>query len=513
MYSSSKSAARGRWNLRNQYRAQLADRWPIGIPFDPLLVWRPTELFTDYWLDPSNPAAAPSISGGLLNSINSIGTVAGRSFLQTSNSFKPTVVSSGQNGLTTLNYGSDGFKSLDLSVRMTNVRTAIIVANVSAGFIFGDGSAYDWHNSANIIDTTWSSTNVRNGTGRVNGTTIAPTSMVYQNSWAIYAFITAGNVTIGAISQDRNAAYGGRSLIGQVGEVLISSSVLSLRELERIEGYLAHKWGIASLLPSGHYYKNFAPSTQEDDADRFIAAVERADGQPLEAGVRQAYRNFINGCKADGIWEAIRSCCILIGARTLAGALVSLKGQSPTNIGFVQADYSRRTGLKGDGNQKYLISNRRDDEDLTNNFHAAAYITEYPTTGYLYPRVMECAAFNAANTTHLILDRQTGNYFATNREIGQSVGTSYVPTLYAMERSSSTQATVRAQATTVSFPTTAAAAQSAGTWNIFSNVDGAASGERFSGRIAFYSLGRTLTLATLDARVTTLINEITAAIP
>jgi hypothetical protein len=66
------------------------------------------------------------------------------------------------------------------------------------------------------------------------------------------------------------------------------------------------------------------------DAQAYITAVETADGQALETGVRDAINAFVVGCKADGIWNAIKASCILAGARTLTGALVPLVGTAPT---------------------------------------------------------------------------------------------------------------------------------------------------------------------------------------
>jgi hypothetical protein len=41
--------------------------------------------------------------------------------------------------------------------------------------------------------------------------------------------------------------------------------------------------------------------------EAYIAAVETADGQALEPAIRTAYDQFIRGCKADGIWDAIKA--------------------------------------------------------------------------------------------------------------------------------------------------------------------------------------------------------------
>jgi hypothetical protein len=49
----------------------------------------------------------------------------------------------------------------------------------------------------------------------------------------------------------------------------------------------------------------------DPDAAAYIAAVEDTDGQALEAAVVDAIDAFVVGCKADGIWSAIKASCIL----------------------------------------------------------------------------------------------------------------------------------------------------------------------------------------------------------
>jgi len=119
-----------------------------------------------------------------------------------------------------------------------------------------------------------------------------------------------------------------------------------------------------------------------DALDR-ITAIERADGQPLENGVRTAISNFIAGCKTDGIWNSLKRCTILMGARTLSGALVDLKTGTTvaTNNLFVPADYDRKTGLLGDGSTKYIDSGHRNDADPQNSNHNAVYVTSLGTMG------------------------------------------------------------------------------------------------------------------------------------
>jgi hypothetical protein len=48
-------------------------------------------------------------------------------------------------------------------------------------------------------------------------------------------------------------------LNGSIGEIIIFSSTSTELEIEKIEGYLAHKWGLTNNLPTDHPYKNNAP--------------------------------------------------------------------------------------------------------------------------------------------------------------------------------------------------------------------------------------------------------------
>jgi hypothetical protein len=120
----------------------------------------------------------------------------------------------------------------------------------------------------------------------------------------------------------------------------------------------------------------FLPS--DADARAYVLAVNAADGQPLEKPVAEAIDAFVIGCKADSIWSAIQSSCILMGARTLSGALTPLVGSAPTNVSnnFVSGDYNRKTGLIGNESSKYLDTNRPSDTDGQDDVHQAVYVSE-----------------------------------------------------------------------------------------------------------------------------------------
>ena len=119
----------------------------------------------------------------------------------------------------------------------------------------------------------------------------------------------------------------------------------------------------------------------DPDALSYLAAVEAADGQALETSVKKAINNFILGCKADGIWDLIVGSCIMAGARTVAGAIIPLRGNAPTNNNFVAGDYSRTLGLIGDASTKFISTsyNNTDAEFPQDNTHISCYVTQAPT--------------------------------------------------------------------------------------------------------------------------------------
>ena len=103
---------------------------------------------------------------------------------------------------------------------------------------------------------------------------------------------------------------------------------------------------------------SFSTQVSDPDAQAYIEAVETQDAQPLEVGVAHAINTFVLGCKANGIWTSATQLLMPCGPRTLTGALIPLKGTSPTNNGFLTGDYNRKTGLGDPSNtSKWLNSN------------------------------------------------------------------------------------------------------------------------------------------------------------
>jgi hypothetical protein len=238
-------------------------------------------------------------------------------------------------------------------------------------------------------------------------------------------------------------------------------------------------------------------------ANAYIAAVEAADGQSLESGVKSAFTDFIVGCHNDGIWTALKASCILAGARTLSGALVPLVGTAPTNANFITADYNRKTGLKGDGLTKYLNPNRNNNADPQNSKHIALHI----------------GALHTSNVSQYLLTSGTGgaaecsiSFYVGHRFVSPNGNGSFQQVASSVGfRGCSRSNSVDYKWQSSGVGGTVASPSRAPSSNSF-RVFGRAGGDYTTTRLAYYSIGESLDLALLNTRVSTLMTALAAAI-
>lgn len=229
----------------------------------------------------------------------------------------------------------------------------------------------------------------------------------------------------------------------------------------------------------------------DPDAGDYFKRIMAA-GSSISANNKAAVARFIIGCKADGIWNAIRTSCILAASDTLAGALVPLKGAAPTNVGpFDAGDYSRTLGLIGNGTTKYLDTNCDNANDPRNSNHNALWLTTVGASGSLMGTL-------GADLT----GRNTISTGATrNRNNGSSPFTA-VTGFVGINRGSADNYTRRNGSSTA---TLVISSEPPTGGNLGVLRIGTASG---NSRVAFYSKGESLDLDQLDARLTTLMASI-----
>lgn len=239
------------------------------------------------------------------------------------------------------------------------------------------------------------------------------------------------------------------------------------------------------------------------DARTYIAAVQTADGATLEPAVVKAINDFVIGCKADGIWTAIKASCILMGARTLSGALTPLVGTAPTNTNFVSGDYNRKTGLLGNGTNKRISTGRNNTADSQNSKHMSVY---YSTAASVDSVLL---GYGGAGTGASNLTRSGTQMFFRLHNNGASgvAGTASSVGFVGSSRAASASYTARIAGADNTITATSQTPAS-GTIQVFAD-DGTL---HTDARLAFYSIGEALTLSLLDTRVSALYTAIGAAI-
>ena len=246
-------------------------------------------------------------------------------------------------------------------------------------------------------------------------------------------------------------------------------------------------------------------SLVDADATAYLTAVQTADGQALEPAVRNAITAFVIGCKADGIWSAIKASCILMGARTLSGALTPLVGAALTPVNFAAGDYNRKTGVIGNGNTKSIDTGRNNNDDPQDSFHLSAYVSAIGT-GYVIGDVFTTgfsAIFRSATNYGVAIRRNSGSLTAT--AAAGFLGGSRASSAAFTGRLGGATSTSSVASQAITQTRLRVLASSAGA--------GGSPGEYGTSRVAFYSIGESLDIALLDTRVTTLYNAIGAAIP
>jgi hypothetical protein len=282
-------------------------------------------------------------------------------------------------------------------------------------------------------------------------------------------------------------------------------------ELRIVKGQALYR---ANYSPATAAFPN--PTDQESNnyaAESYADAVETADGQMLEPGVKAAYLAFIAGCRSDGLLSKISACCILAGARTVGGALQPLLGPAPTNVSnlFVSGDYNRETGLVGNGSSKYLNANVPHNANGITDHHLSVYISSVASGTMSY---IGAGAFGAGSYTTGIYRNVSGTDRLDVRSRGSTNnGGSPTATGFAgISRGGPTTFTARVAAGDTTISDSSFSGAGSESFAVFAR-NTTTPGLFSDARIAFYSVGADLALSDLQSRVDTLLADIAAAIP
>ena len=242
-------------------------------------LWTPADITTALWLDAADSSTITE-SGGAVSQWNDKSGNS-RHFSQSTAGNRPAVATASLNSLNTVLFTqtsilSESIKELRSSAAYTANRGSIFIILKPASSQQAFAAVFQSRQqglegfrsagSPNNQDTV--TTNINTTVGRINGTSISSFSPTgnfhtYAANTALIlgaVYPAASNISfIWSIGRDQFTDES-RGFNGEVAEVVVVSQIDTTATHERIEGYLAHKWGLTADLPNDHPYKTAAPT-------------------------------------------------------------------------------------------------------------------------------------------------------------------------------------------------------------------------------------------------------------
>ncbi len=251
----------------------------ISVTAPPEMIdWTPAEITTTVWLDAAD-------SGTITESLGEVSQwndKSGNSLHaeQATGSAQPTIVPSSLNGMAAIEFdGSNDFMALPVH-NFGNETSLYMVARahtlsgdrtilnrqaasssdkaVYQHYVSSSGSLKEWRSGAETGDSTIAA----NGWFMFGEVQAASNSVECWLAGLPLATGTSeigwpGSTTLHIGKAQSNGALGWFS--GDIAEIVIIQGAATDAERQKVEGYLAWKWGMEADLPLGHPYENEAP--------------------------------------------------------------------------------------------------------------------------------------------------------------------------------------------------------------------------------------------------------------
>jgi hypothetical protein len=145
----------------------------------------------------------------------------------------------------------------------------------------------DTASSGDLFSTSYGGQLVQDGDGWITGVETSPKNMNRYTTPVIHFFVPSGEAGMG-YQTGNGGGFPSRCFYGEHYEIIGLPTAPSTDERQKIEGYLAHKWGLESNLPADHPYKTIAPVTYADKIPTYYFEGTVIDGisQYVERDIR-----------------------------------------------------------------------------------------------------------------------------------------------------------------------------------------------------------------------------------
>lgn len=249
--------------------------------------WTPAQIQKSVWLDAAD-ASTITLSG---SNVTSWGDKSGNGInaVQSTLANAPVLSAASLNGLPTIRFNGSAGTQIRLDTPAfdfgTSQRTAFfVIKNTGPDVGASSNPIWFWPRAGNgtnsLSITSWITTAVQ-GTAFMITTTQSKTnylmaSYLFGRTSAIEQLFINGDSagtatkTAGGSSYSNATsgyAFGGTPgdpsaqyfFDGNIAEVLMFNNALSVPDQQKVEGYLAWKWGMQNTLSATHPYKNYPP--------------------------------------------------------------------------------------------------------------------------------------------------------------------------------------------------------------------------------------------------------------
>jgi len=256
-----------------------ADEMQLAISGSTNAAWNPSSITTRLWLDMDDQTTFTSSSGN----VTQIADKSGNNYTFNADSGSTlTAVNTAQNNKNILRFdnNSDATSFTSIAFSSTAVHKFYFVVKVTASDNHDALVTFTKSNpTLQMIMFNMSGAGVFSGDWYMNpGTSMTGNSTNLLNQWVMLSAefdIPNGqaSLALNATEYNTNVAQSGLSTMGAMsvklndyqnnadsdwGEVIFTEDVTQTNS-DKIEGYLAHKWGLTADLPSNHPYKTTAP--------------------------------------------------------------------------------------------------------------------------------------------------------------------------------------------------------------------------------------------------------------
>jgi hypothetical protein len=229
-------------------------RWD-GTLFGGPKLWRPNELGTDLtlWLD-AEDASTITLNGSNIAQWSDKSASAAH-VTQATAASQPLYTASGLNGKPVVTFSGAQRLNSVLTTLLGNTVAAVSQRSAAGQPVFevsptgsrgyqGSSAGFQTHNAYHA-------------NGGTATTAIFPTAIVGVPALSV----ATGSRTATAISHSiGHGTPGFAPLTGFISEIVSTETILSTGNRQKLEGYLAHKWGLTANLPADHPYKTTPPT-------------------------------------------------------------------------------------------------------------------------------------------------------------------------------------------------------------------------------------------------------------